>query len=285
MAIADVLKEMGCNSPPFQPSVTSTVDVYEERQMSWNPVCIKKDALFYQFRTLGEASCKVELLPDACLNVLIECSEDRPNALFSGTFQEPRELVLRPHTTYFGFKPYSNLGLKSPGLHCGDLVDTYTDFTYAYPQAKRLVEEMPAAKDFEARIHMFADFAKQNLIDETYSPTFVDYFTVMICSSKGNILFNNIEQVTGYSERYCREKFKDTHGLSPKRYSSIMRFQNVLKSLVASEYEDLSALAFDNGYFDHAHFIHDFKKFAAVSPCKFRKNVRGAKSALAECRS
>ena len=285
MTIADVLKEMGSNSPPFQPSVNSHVDVYEERQMSWNPVCIKKDALFYQFRTLGEEECTIELLPDACLNVLFDCDERDPHALFSGTFLEPKVLELKPNTTYFGFKPYSNLGLKSPGLHCGDLVDTHTDFTYAFPTARRLVEEIPGARTFEERIRMFNDYAKGNLIDEDYTPTFVDYFTVMICSAKGNILFNNMEQVTGYSERYCREKFKDTHGLSPKRYSSIMRFQNVLKGLVTNDYDDLSSLAFDNGYFDQAHFIHDFKKFAAISPYKFRKNFRETNMSHLACKS
>lgn len=272
MTISDVLKEMGSNSPPFQPSVSSHVDAYEERQMSWNPVCIKKDALFYQFTTSGESECRLQLIPDACLNVLFQCDEHSPNALFSGIFQQPKELLLQPNTTYFGFKPFSNLGLKSPLFHSGELVDSHTDFTYAFPTAKRLVEQIPAAKSFDERIAFFNDFARTSLIDGDYSPTFVDYFTVMICSSKGNILFNNIEQVTGYSERYCREKFKDTHGLSPKRYSSIMRFQNVLKALVTKDYDDLSSLAFDNGYFDHAHFIHDFKKFAAVSPCKFRKD-------------
>lgn len=285
MTIADVLKEMGSNSPPFQPSVNSHVDVYEERQMSWNPVCIKKDALFYQFRTLGEEECTIELLPDACLNVLFECDENDPHALFSGTFLEPKVLELKPYTTYFGFKPYSSLGLKTPGIHCGELVNAHTDFTYAFPTATQLVEKIPGAKTFDERIRMFNEYARGNLIDEEYTPTFVDYFTVMICSAKGNFLFNNMEQVTGYSERYCREKFKDTHGLSPKRYSSIMRFQNVLKSLVTNDYDDLSTLALDNGYFDQAHFIHDFKKFAAVSPYRFRKHFREVNMSHLSCRS
>ena len=28
-------------------------------------------------------------------------------------------------------------------------------------------------------------------------------------------------------------------------------------------------LAFDNGYYDHAHFIHDFKSFTELSPKDF----------------
>ena len=73
--------------------------------------------------------------------------------------------------------------------------------------------------------------------------------------------------------------------MCPKRYSSIMRFQNVLKSLVTNDYDDLSTLALDNGYFDQAHFIHDFKKFAAVSPYRFRKHFREVNMSHLSCRS
>ncbi|MCI9554034.1 MAG: AraC family transcriptional regulator [Oscillibacter sp.] len=53
-----------------------------------------------------------------------------------------------------------------------------------------------------------------------------------------------------------------------------MRFQGALKALFSGEYTDLSALAFDSGYFDQAHFIHDFKKFTAEAPYRFFKSCR-----------
>lgn len=109
------------------------------------------------------------------------------------------------------------------------------------------------------------------MINNNYCPTFIDYFTAIICSSKGEILFNETQQITGYSNRYSRGRFKEICGYSPKRYSSIMRFQKVLKKLFHSNYCDLSSLAVDNGYFDQAHFIHDFEKYTMTSPERFRK--------------
>ena len=274
MVISDVLKGLGDNSPPFQPFVSSMyTDSYEEKRMVWNPRCIKKDALFYQFRTGAEGS-EAELLPDACLNILFSCSDKEPSALMSGTFLGPKTLSLKPDTQYFGVKPYSILGLHSPKVHFGELVDDFDDFTYAFPAAKALLEELTSAKAFGERIALFNAFSERFLLDGDYTPGFVDYFTVMICSSKGNMLFNNLETVTGYSERYCREKFRSCYGMAPKKYSGIMRFQNVLKELVRDEHGDAVTLSYNNAYFDQAHLIHDFKKFTDVSPERFRRNFR-----------
>ena len=271
MTISSVLEEMQSNSPPFQPVLSSRVDGYREQQLRWNPVCVKNDALFYEF-SAGEGGCTIQLLPDACLNVLFICDPDHPHALLSGAFLKPRTLELKPNTSYFGFKPYSSLGMKQPKIAYTELVDQFTDLTEAFPLAGELVERIPTVRGFEDRIGLFNAFARDYLIDYDYTPTFVDYLTIMICASRGNILFTGLDKETGYSERYCREKFKSGYGMSPKQYSGIMRFQGALKALFSEDYNDLSALAFDSGYFDQAHFIHDFKKFTTVSPYHFLKS-------------
>lgn len=270
MTISAVLEEMQSNSPPFQPVVHSRVKRYQERQLHWNPVCVKSDALFYEFFS-GEEGGAIQLLPDACLNVLFICDPDHPQALLSGAALKPRTLELKPNTSYFGFKPYSNLGMKAPRMAYTELVDQFTDLIEAFPHAGELVEKIPAA-GFEDRISLFNAFAREHLIDYSYASTFVDYLTIMICAARGNLTFRGLEQETGYSERYCREKFKNGYGMSPKQYSGIMRFQGALKALFSREYTDLSALAFDSGYFDQAHFIHDFKKFTTESPYHFFKS-------------
>lgn len=274
MTISSVLAEMQSNSPPFQPVLNSRVDGYREQQLHWNPVCVKNDALFYEF-SAGAEGCTIQLLPDACLNVLFACDPGRPQALLSGAFLRPRTLELKPNTSYFGFKPYSSLGMKQPRMAYAELVDQFADLTDAFPCAGELVSRIPAAGSFEERIGLFNTFARDHLIDYDYSATFVDYLTIMICAARGNILFSGLGRETGYSERYCREKFKSGYGMSPKQYSGVMRFQGALKALFSEEYNDLSALAFDSGYFDQAHFIHDFKKFAAASPYHFLKSCCG----------
>jgi AraC-like DNA-binding protein len=255
-------------SPPFQPFVIRFANSYQEEQLSWNPHCVKKDALFYQFVTGGKEE-EIELIPDACLNVLFELGEADPCARFSGTFLQPKVLTLKPNTTYFGFKPYSNLGFKTPLINFKEMADSHTDFNLVFPCAERLLTEIAEAADFDERTCVFTRFAWDFLVDHAYSPTFIDYMTVILCSSHGHIVFNNIEQVIGYSERHCREKFKDCYGISPKQYSDIIRFQTTLKALMFGTCKDLSTLAIECGYFDQSHLTHDFKRYTDKPPGKY----------------
>ena len=264
----DVLYKHVSKSPPLQPFANRCADSYQECQLGWNPYCLKKDALFYQFRT-GTEEEDIELVPDACLNVLLEFDASNPRALFSGTFLQPSTLTLKPNTTYFGFKPYSNPGLKCEKIRLRDMVDSYTDFTDAFPGQDRLFSEMFQAASFGERVDAFLRYALEHLVDDAYFPTFVDYLAVMLCSAHGSVAFANMGQVFGYSERYCREKFKECYGMSPKQYSEIIRFQNTLKALFSGSCKDLCSLAVESGYFDQSHLTHDFRRYTNAPPEKY----------------
>jgi AraC-like DNA-binding protein len=246
---------------------------YKEKLIDWNTLSVKKGALCYQFKTGGnEDECSFQLLPDACLNILFECDVNHPKALVSGFFLKPKQLYLKPKTRYFGFKPYSSLGYKLDNCSVNELLNSSEDFTAVHPNSKKLVEKITAAGDFDQQIALFNEFSNAEMIDHQYIPTFVDYITLIICSSKGNLLFNSLQRILGYSERYIREKFRGAYGFPPKRYSNIIRFQNILKKLLLGKYYDLPSLAVDNGYFDQSHFIHEFQHFVSMPPEKYRRN-------------
>ena len=271
MTITTVMAEMNRITPPFQPELAAGTEGYQQRLVEWNPMCVKRNALFYQFTT-DEYGGSAALIPDACLNVLFRCDSRSPGALLSGIRLEASEIALAPNTTYFGFKPYTCLGMKSGAVGYAALTGFQTDFDSAYPEAGELMEQITTAEGFDVRVRRFMQYAQRHLINPDYIPSFVDYFAVMICASRGNLTFSRMEEDTGYSERYCRERFKYAYGISPKRYSGVMRFQHAAKELVRREYDDFSSLAFDCGYFDQAHLIHDFKRFSGMTPHQFRQN-------------
>jgi len=42
-----------------------------------------------------------------------------------------------------------------------------------------------------------------------------------------------------------------------------------LKMLEQKKFTNLTSLAYENGYYDQAHFIKDFKEFTGISPKSF----------------
>jgi AraC-like DNA-binding protein len=74
----------------------------------------------------------------------------------------------------------------------------------------------------------------------------------------------------GLSPKRFIERFKSAVGLAPKRYCRILRFQRALADAESGLGVDWTRIAVDCGYFDQAHFIHDFRSFAGITPTGYR---------------
>ena len=79
---------------------------------------------------------------------------------------------------------------------------------------------------------------------------------------------------TGWSQRRFIEVFRDEVGLTPKLFCRVVRFQQVLKRIHCRRAVDWAALAVACGYYDQAHFIHDFQDFSGLNPTTYLQ-VRG----------
>ncbi len=73
----------------------------------------------------------------------------------------------------------------------------------------------------------------------------------------------------GLSQRRFIELFRDQIGLSPKSFCRVRRFQRVLQTVHRSKAVDWAQVALDGGYYDQAHFIHDFQAFAGMTPAAY----------------
>ena len=73
---------------------------------------------------------------------------------------------------------------------------------------------------------------------------------------------------TGISQRQLRRLFKYYIGDTPKTFSKVVRFQNILRAKPSTQSLKQNKLFFDQGYYDQAHFIKEFKNFYGVTPSK-----------------
>lgn len=75
----------------------------------------------------------------------------------------------------------------------------------------------------------------------------------------------------GYSQKHFIDLFRQHVGVSPKQYLRIMRFQKVIGAIENKDCIRWSNIALESGYFDQAHFIHDFKHFSGFTPNEYLK--------------
>ncbi len=91
-----------------------------------------------------------------------------------------------------------------------------------------------------------------------------------ILQNKGAVSSKSLEKFTGYSERHLERKFENYMGISPKKYSNIIRLHHFL-SLMKQENNDenMTLLSYHAGYSDQSHLIREFKKNVGLTPKQY----------------
>ena len=75
----------------------------------------------------------------------------------------------------------------------------------------------------------------------------------------------------GVSQKRMISRFDCRVGCTPKTISRIFRFQRALQSAHQGEGHDWAEIALDCGYYDQAHFIHEFQEFAGMTAADYAR--------------
>lgn len=88
-----------------------------------------------------------------------------------------------------------------------------------------------------------------------------------IHSTNGQISIADLSKRNFITVRQLERNFKKLVGLSPKEYSSIIRFQNALGLIKKSnQNRSLLDIAFECGYYDHSHLNNEIKQKTGLPP-------------------
>ncbi len=118
----------------------------------------------------------------------------------------------------------------------------------------------------------------------------IEYVTTRLFAPAG-IRVSDLVNEVGYSQRHLLGQFRRWVGLTPKGYSRIRRFQQVLQSVTRAANTDPEAaaelragrppepdwarVALDHGYYDQSHLVHEFRQFSGLSPTRYLAAHRG----------
>ena len=169
---------------------------------------------------------------------------------------------LRPYGCFdqpFEFFNFPMNELSNENLCLQDLIEN---------EAAELEDKLFNSKNSNQRIIYIENFLLNRLIlDKDFER--VEYAIKIIENSKGQIKTQVIAEEVCLGIKQFERIFSKHVGLNPKKFTSIVRFQNVIRMKMNNENANMYQLAFDNGYYDQSHFIHDFKNITGLSPRKF----------------
>lgn len=280
---ASVIKERGIqmnkykNSQnyffPSQPEIPKNTFFYQEIK----PVGMwfsQDIALFYQFKTVPNATTLLSIIPDGSFDLLFCCDPSNPSAvLWTSPFHRKKEPKFQADCEYFGVRFFPEQSIIQLNYPMNELLDQHIPLFEVLPDDESIIELIVSGKSFSERIEQFEKYLKRilSLSDMGKDKKIIRYAINKIYSSHGMLSVHELSDLLGYSEQHIRRKFEAYIGFSPKQFFQIVKFQNSLDMYLKKDGSDILDIIYENGYYDQAHFIKSFKKFAHLTPRQYKK--------------
>lgn len=136
-------------------------------------------------------------------------------------------------------------------------------------EGAEVAESVLTAEGTLQRIQFIEAFLLKRLTDKTTIDAVVKSTVETILEAKGRFTVNEFSKEKNINRRQLTRKISAAIGLSPKQLSKTIRIQSALTTLLTQKVTSLTDLAYENEYFDQAHFIKEFKEFTGLTPKEF----------------
>lgn len=227
---------------------------------------------FYEFNLEHGKSHEVKAVPDGSIDLLFNIGEDKVTTYISGTVFGVKAWELGTEDRCFGVRFQPGQGVLPKELSMDMLVNDDIEIDGDL-FGDHLTEKIAMAKDIRERSEIFKE-TYENLIYSRNSfsdkEKINEYLVSRITRSKGQINMHDLEEETNYSACYLRRVFKNFHSISPKQFAQYIRFQ-VLLDMMKKDGMRYDEMALECGYYDEAHMMKEFKRYAGVTPEQYKK--------------
>lgn len=133
-------------------------------------------------------------------------------------------------------------------------------------RAREWTERVAQAPHSAARVRLVETLLLELLGNDGRTDPAVDRGLELIAASGGQIRMERLAAEIGVSGRHLARQFQRAVGLSPKEFARVTRFLCAVKLLDQCPERSLADVALACGFFDQAHFNHEFREMAGMSP-------------------
>ncbi|MGW4943364.1 helix-turn-helix domain-containing protein [Actinoplanes sp. NPDC004185] len=104
---------------------------------------------------------------------------------------------------------------------------------------------------------------------ETTGLGLVRQLSSVIAATSGAVAIGDLSEAAGVSSTHLARRFKEVVGVTPKRLARSYRFAATMLAIDVGGPIDWGDLAGGAGYFDQAHFGHEFRAFTGLTPTRY----------------
>jgi AraC-like DNA-binding protein len=107
------------------------------------------------------------------------------------------------------------------------------------------------------------------LVCETAGLGLVRHTSSVIAAATGAVAIGDLSVAAGVSSTHLAQRFKEVIGVTPKRFARTYRFTATVLAIDPAGPVDWLELAGRAGYYDQAHFGHEFRTFTGLTPTRY----------------
>jgi AraC-like DNA-binding protein len=242
--------------------------------------------LLWLYEGFRPAHPRERLLPTGTVEIVFDLREDRILTYGQRDVGRPSTLsgsvVCGAHSEFFiidtasqdavmgvHFRPggaYPFLGLPNGELHNRHL--DLAEF-WGRQRVSELRERVLAASEPQAKLDVLERALLEAARGRFYRYPAVNFALQAFHCMPARQTVRDIIERTGFSPRRFIDLFEKEVGLTPKLFCRVQRFQRVLRKIQHAAAIDWADLALTCGYYDQAHFIHDFRAFSGINPSTY----------------
>lgn len=225
---------------------------------------------------------KQTIVPDGCMEMIFHYGDLYKQYLDNGnSIIQPRCFVIGQLTRPLEIEPTGEIGIFSIRFHpegflpfttfpIKEMENTAVSLEKLFGNDGLGIEQQILnANSILERIKIIEKFLLNRLTDIENIDRIVRSTVETIITANGQLSVDELSKLTQVNRRQLLRKFSSAIGLSPKQLSRTIRLQAALQMLLNDQFSSLANLAYENEYYDQAHFIKEFKEFTGSTPKEF----------------
>jgi AraC-like DNA-binding protein len=219
------------------------------------------------------------ILPDGCVELVFHFHDPFRTHFANGkSAMQPRSFVVGQMKRFLEIVPVGRMGLiairfyargaylflpRSLNQVAAGVVDLREVLK---SRADEWTERVALARGMNARVGIVEEGLLASLREHGRYDRMVDRCLQLIETAAGQSSVAQLASEIGASSRQLTRRFQNAVGVGPKEFSRVKRFLYALRCLRDRKDQTLTETALACGYFDQAHFNHEFREFAGITP-------------------
>ncbi|MCC3214819.1 helix-turn-helix transcriptional regulator [Chryseobacterium sp. X308] len=243
---------------------------------SYTIVTIDKDLRDEVFYPSGYVDLIINISGGFAATTINGKQKDTPGIELLGHLTVPTRLSAAKETSVLIARIYPHAG----SLFFSDPLSEFTNYaTDMYDvtknESREIYDRIMQAGDLYSKISVLEMYFLQQLKkneSQIKKAATIQALSQQFFMNEHSLDLPAMAQISGLSERYIQKLFLAHIGIPPSSFAAVTRFNKSLP-MVLNTRKPLTAIAYECGYYDQAHFIKEFKKFTGITPSASRHSL------------